>query len=201
MPNDSQVTALVLAAGFGSRLKSVGKKPLLLYNGKTFVEQIIEKLLAIKIETIILITNKLFEHDLKRLDLPAKTIINRTPERGMLSSIILGLAELPENNDGFFLCSIDYSLVKIDTYQTLLSTFLASKNSIIKPQCLGRSGHPIIIPQMLSNALKLAPLVEGARFVTKKYSHQTIFVNVNDPGILLNINTPQLYKKYCEKSN
>ena len=193
----NRTAAIILAAGFGSRLKSIGSKPLLPCFGKTFLELVVEKVININLDPI-LITNKIFAPDIQKLKLSVKTVINKNPEKGMLSSILIGLEELENNCDGFFLCPVDFPLVKLETYQILLSAFFENKHHIIKPQFSNKSGHPIIFPQFLFEELKTVPLEQGARFVTSKYSHQTSFINVNDPGILININSPQMYQKYCK---
>ena len=116
----------------------------------------------------------------------------------MLSSILIGLEEIENQSDGFFLCPVDYPLVKLETYQILFSVFCENKNYIIKPQFNKQSGHPIVIPQNLFSELKSAPPDKGARYVTRKFSNQTNFVDVTDPAILLNINSPKMYRQYCE---
>ncbi|MBC8180900.1 nucleotidyltransferase family protein [candidate division KSB1 bacterium] len=195
---DVRTAALILAAGFGSRLRSAGSKPLLPCSGKTFLELVVEIVIEIKLNPVIVVTNEIFFSDIKKLKLPIKTVINKTPEKGMLSSILIGLEEIKKKCDGFFLCPIDYPLVKLFSYQTLLSVFDENPEHIIKPQFKKKSGHPIIFPKIFFDELKKAPNEQGARYVTNKFSHQTSFVNVHDPGILININTPQLYKKYCK---
>ena len=130
--------------------------------------------------------------------MPAKTVINTQPEDGMFSSLLIGLDEVENKCDGFFLCPVDYPLVKFETYQKLLNVFCENNHHIIKPQFDNQSGHPIIFPRVLFDELKNTPKDQGARYVTRKFPHQTSFVNVNDPGILININSPQIYQKYCK---
>jgi len=193
-----RTAAIILAAGFGKRLKTIGPKPLLTCSGKTLLEIVINKVLAIKLDPIIIITNKKFFQEIQKLKFPIKTVINNNPEKGMLSSILIGLEEIENQCDGFFLCPVDYPLVNLNTYQTLLASSVEKKNHIIKPQFKKKSGHPVVFPQSLFVELKNAPMDEGARYVTRQFSDQTYFVNVNDPGILININTPQMYQKYCK---
>ena len=196
--NKIRIAALILAAGFGTRLKAIGIKPLITCFGKTFVELVVNKVIAIQLDPIIIITNNIFYPDIKKLKLPGKTVINEHPEKGMLSSILIGLEKIENKCDGFFLCPVDFPLVKLETYKTLLSAFHKNKNYIIKPQFNKKSGHPIIFPKTLFSELKNAPMELGARFVTSRFPHQTKFINVNDPDILININSPQIYHKYCK---
>ncbi len=193
-----QTAGIVLAAGFGTRLKNVGDKPLLTYQGKTFVELVVDNLKQLHINPILVVTNKNFYPQISKLRLDAKIIINANPDQGMLSSIWLGMDALPEHCAGFFLCPIDYPTVKLNTFKKLLHEFSLDKTYCIKPQYKNKSGHPLIVPDRFFDELRKAPLKAGAKFVTHKYRHLTKFIPVDDPGILLNINTPELYYQYCQ---
>lgn len=188
---------IILAAGLGQRLKAVGLKPFLLYNGKSFIEIVVERALSIGLDPLVIVTNPLFYPQIVAYNFPAKILINHHPEQGMLSSIWIGLDEIESACDGFFLCQIDYPLVQPDTFQRLLSARQSFPDRIIKPIFNSKSGHPIIFPRNMFPALRQAPLNLGARFVTRRYQQLTSAVEVTDPGILVNINTPEAYHRYC----
>ena len=143
-------------------------------------------------------TNDLFINDIKKFSPSSKILKNPQPEHGMLSSVLIGLREIESSCFGFFLCPIDYPLVQQKTYQKLLLAHHADPNRIIKPSIENRTGHPIIFPQNLFQPLHEAPLQEGARFVTRRYAHLLKTAEVDDPGIFININTPELYYKHCK---
>jgi len=182
----------------GERLKAVGSKPFLLYNNKSFFQIAVENVQSLRLNPIVIVTNDLFFNDIKQLHFPAKILINLHPEQGMLSSILVGLKEMEAFCSGFFLCPIDYPLVKQTTYHKLFLAHQSNPDQIIKPAFQNQSGHPIVFPKNLFQALRVAPLGEGARFVTRQYSHLTKNIEVDDPGVLININTPELYHQYCK---
>lgn len=190
--------AVILAGGLGERLKTVGLKPFLFYKDKSFIQLAVEKVRSIGLDPLIIVTNKLYYPQILECNFPAIIQINPTPEQGMLSSILIGLNEIESFGAGFFLCPIDYPLVQQNTYNKLLLAYQSQPNRIIKPVFNSQPGHPIIFPKNLIESLKQAPLDQGARAVTRRHAHQTSFIAVDDPGILININTPELYFQYCK---
>lgn len=190
--------AIILAGGLGERLKAVGSKPFLLYNNKSFLQIAVDNVKSVRLNLIVIVTNELFFNDIKRINFPAKILFNPNPEQGMLSSILIGLKEIEYSSTGFFLCPIDYPMVKPETYHKLLLAHRSDPEQIIKPVFKNHSGHPIIFPKNLFQALQDAPLNQGARFVTRHYTHLIKTIEVDDPGILININTRQLYHQYCK---
>ncbi len=192
------IGAIILAGGLGNRLISVGPKPFLLYQGKSFLEIAVENTRAIACNPVIIVTNQSLYQRIIALNFPVKILLNLHPEQGMLSSIIIGVKAIENCCSGFFLCPIDYPQVQRKTYLELLSAHQSFPTHIIKPIFNDRSGHPIVIPQHLFRKLQESSLENGTGVITTQYSHFNYFVKVNDPGILININTPALYYQYCK---
>jgi len=190
--------AIILAGGLGERLQAVGLKPFLFYKKKSFLQIAVENVSAIHLNPIVIVTNDIFYEKIIAQNFPAEILINPHPKRGMLSSILIGLKEIETSCTGFFLYPIDYPLVRQATFHKLLLAHHSDPEKIIKPACNGQHGHPIVFPKSLFQALREAPLDQGARFVIRKYSHHIINIDVDDPGILININTPALYHQHCK---
>lgn len=190
--------AIILAGGLGARLRAVGLKPFLMCKGKSFLQITVENVSSIRLNPIIIVTNNQYCEKILALNFPAKVLINPHPEHGMLSSILIGLQEIIASCSGFFLCPIDIPLVQRTTFHKLLLAHQSNPDHIIKPACNCNPGHPVIFPNHLFQALREAPLGEGARFVTRQYTHLVKTIDVDDPGILININTPELYHQHCK---
>lgn len=190
--------AIILAAGLGQRLASVGPKPFLLYGKKSFLEIAVENAQAIKLNPVVIITNESCYQKVVDSNFPVNVLINYHPEQGMLSSILIGLKAIEACCSGFFLCPIDYPLVQQTTYIKLLVAHQSNPDQIIKPNFKQQSGHPIVIPQKFFQTLKETPLDRGVGFMIHQFAHLTKAVEVTDPGIVININTPELYYQYCK---
>ncbi len=190
--------AIILAGGFGRRLKSIGPKPFLECNGESFIELAVHNVVETKIDSVIIVTNIQFENRIRQLKLRAKIVVNKYPENGMLSSILVGMELLASGCSGFLLCPVDYPLIKIATFRQILQAHHDHPSFITKPVYQGRSGHPIIIPQNLFSELYRIPENQGARYLLQKHSAFVNDIPVEDPGILININTPALFNQYCK---
>ncbi len=192
-----RTSALILAAGRSERMASLGMKPLLPFRKKTFIECIHEKIIDAGFQPVVIITNFNLHHDIHVLSLRAEIIVNPHPELGMLSSLRLGIERLNSASSGFLLQPVDFPLVKTDTYKRLKEAHEKSPDQIIRPAYGSQSGHPVIFPANVFDDFRMAPLAQGARYIINKYSHCIIDIDVDDPGILVNINTPELYFEHC----
>jgi CTP:molybdopterin cytidylyltransferase MocA len=57
----------------------------------------------------------------------------------------------------------------------------------------------VIFNRTLFPELKTAPLSEGAASVVRKHVHEILHLEVGDEGILIDIDTPEAYRKYVLK--
>lgn len=199
--SSNHLACLILAAGYGSRLKSLGSKPLLLYKNKPFVQNITEKAVAAGFAPVLCITNSSFEQEIQALELPIKILLNPVPEKGMFSSIILGLRELQGKVKGALISPVDFPLVKTTTYCQLFSAFKKNSDMIIQPEFDGKMGHPLILPENLFDLITKSGDEITLRVILKKFRHLTLAVKVNDAGIHRNINTPEAYFKFCKENH
>lgn len=193
-----RIAAIILAAGSGNRIAELGPKPLLKNTGKAFIEISYSHSKRVGCSPIVIVTNHKLFSKLAVFQFDAQMIINPVPEQGMLSSIWCGLAALPKNVSGFFLVPIDFPLVKLSTFERMKYIHHIYPEAIIRPEYNHKTGHPVIFPVHLFDELKRASLDGGARSIVRKYHYLCKDVRINDPGILININTIDLYEKYCK---
>jgi molybdenum cofactor cytidylyltransferase len=59
----------------------------------------------------------------------------------------------------------------------------------------------VIFSRELFHELSNAPLDEGAITVVKKHQEKVLHVEVDDVGILIDIDTPELYQRYVSGSD
>jgi len=189
---------ILLAAGEGKRMGSL--KPLLSINSTTFLECIIKKLKIVCEETIVVLGYQ-SSTIMKKVDLSGvKVAFNREYSKGQLSSLQVGLKEISKDTEGIIMALVDQPLVKEDTFKKLKNKFLEYEKSIIIPTFGGKKGHPTIFSNFFFKELMNAPLDTGARYVIKNYPQYVITVPVKDRGIIININTPEIYNKFIKKS-
>jgi molybdenum cofactor cytidylyltransferase len=96
--------------------------------------------------------------------------------------------------DAVVLALVDHPAVTVETIRKLVVCFLTSHASVVIPKYQNQRGHPIIIARALFPELLTLGPEEGANTVIRKYRDATRFVEVNDPGILLDVDDPETYR-------
>jgi molybdenum cofactor cytidylyltransferase len=188
------IAGLILAAGESSRMGS--DKALLAYRGRTFLETIILSLRSAGIEKIVVVLGHHAEEIQRAVDLAGtQVVLNRDYRRGQTSSLQAGLAALAEQSpEGVILCLVDHPAVPGEVISKLRDRFEPSEPPIVVPTCQGQRGHPVVINSALfPEFLALGP-DEAANTVVHKYRDATQFVEVEDRGILLDVDNPETYK-------
>jgi molybdenum cofactor cytidylyltransferase len=93
-------------------------------------------------------------------------------------------------------CLVDHPAVAAPTLRRLVRTFGESRAPVVIPTHRGRRGHPVIMARALFEELESLGPEAGANTVVHKYQAQ--FVEVNDPGVLLDIDDPESYLRLME---
>jgi CTP:molybdopterin cytidylyltransferase MocA len=196
-------SAVILAAGAGTRLGGVAKALLPTRSHRTFLAQIVGTAREVGVETPIVVVGEPFAAEVGSAAdaLNAAVIINPEPERGMASSVALGFEALgvliaqrkrsaPEaafaDVEAAWLWPVDHPDVSADTLRRLISALM--NHDAARPVYDGRGGHPPLIARSLFAKLaQCAGLDGGARTVLA--SADTIDVPVDDIGCVRDVDT------------
>ena len=195
------ISGIVLAAGSSQRIGT--PKALLKIGEKTFLQHIVETLHSARIIDVVIVLGAEAEEIQKTIIwFDGKVVINNDWQKGQLSSIIAGLNALdltksePEEIHGAIICPVDHPLLTQSLLVDLLQGYWLSKKRIIIPIHRGKRGHPIIFDRELFDDIRNAPIDIGARAVVRNHEQEVHEVDVNDEGVLINIDSPDDYKKY-----
>ncbi|MGH9425794.1 MAG: nucleotidyltransferase family protein, partial [Terriglobia bacterium] len=130
-------------------------------------------------------------------EIESKTLLNRDYESGQLSSLHCGLKHLSSAQpDGVMVFLIDHPMIHRTLVNQLIETFRRNTSSIVLPSFEHRRGHPMIFGAELFNELLAAPLDQGASSVVRKHSHGILHLEVDEPGVLVDIDTPEAYEEH-----
>ena len=122
--------------------------------------------------------------------------VNHDWARGQLSSLQTGLGSVPADAAGIMFTPVDYPMLRPETVARLAEEFgrQAGSSVLVIPRFQGKSGHPVclgceIVPEFLN-------LPEGAqaRDVIHRHTDRTCYVDLDDPGILCDIDDPEAYR-------
>jgi molybdenum cofactor cytidylyltransferase len=187
----SQFSGVVLAAGKSERFSPL-LKPLIPVEGKAVISLIINKLIKANVGSVVAVLGYKADEVKKHINrevVVVRVVVNNEFRRGMLTSVKLGVSIEPQKHHVIF--PVDHMLVREKTIATLLEKCAVDKISI--PKWKGKRGHPIIIPADFSEEL-----LEFKGHTLRDFVHTkaTQDIVVDDPGVVMNINTPEEYKKY-----
>ena len=194
------IAGLILAAGESRRMGR--DKALLSYRGRSFLEIITGNLDAAGVGNITVVLGHHAEIIQGATNLAAvRVVVNHEYHRGQTSSLQMGLAAAAADSpEAVILCLVDHPAITTRVMAKLIKRFESARPPVLIPTCEGRRGHPVVISQTLfSELLALSP-EEPANTVIRKYRDATQFVEVADPGILLDVDDPQTYERLVEGS-
>ena len=134
----------------------------------------------------------------------ASLAVNPDPSRGQFSSMQVGLREvLKRGRDAAMITLVDRPPVRTETVRSLCEAFeLAAekRKSAVVPQFAGKHGHPFLVGREMIEAFLQAPATATARDIEHKHQSQIAYIDVDDPFVTININTPEDYASLSTSS-
>ena len=175
-------------------------KALLTYGDRTFLEIIVATLHEAGMERVGVVLGHHAEQIQGAVTLEgAEIVINRDYARGQTSSLQAGLRALESADlEAVVLCLVDHPLISADTVRALVASFRRSGAPVVIPTFQNQRGHPVLIARTLFSALLSLDPGEGANTVIGRHREATQFVAVSDPGILLDIDDTETYRRLLE---
>ena len=198
-PPPARVAAIVLAAGESRRMGF--PKALLPIEGHTFVEHILAAFAASRVADAFVVLGAHRERILAEVQLgAARVVVNDQWEQGQLSSLVAGLRALPADAyDALMMALVDHPLVDPAVVDTMIGAFESTAAPIVVPVHESRRGHPVLFAARLVPELLAAPVDQGARAVVRAHAAEVLEVPSPAPGILADIDTPQLYAEWMRR--
>jgi molybdenum cofactor cytidylyltransferase len=188
------IAGLILAAGESRRMGR--DKALLAYHGRTFLETIIDNLRAARVEKITVVLGHHAEIIQGAVNLAdVRVVVNHDYQRGQTSSLRTGLAAVAADSpEAVILCLVDHPAISSEVITKLRDCFESRRAPVLIPTYQGQRGHPVVISQSLFPEILALPAEEPANTVIRKYRNTTQFVEVADPGILIDVDDPPAYE-------
>lgn len=182
---------VVLAAGFGRRFGSASKLHQLLDN-QPVLAATLDMLAHLQPAAAVAV---LAPEDAAAFALSraAKFLAVPNPSRaaGMGNSLACGIAALPTTVDAVLIALGDMPRVRERSCRQLLAAFAdGPADRIVVPVHAGRRGHPVLFGAAHLPALRALDGDSGARSVLSRHADAVLEVPVEDPGVLLDIDTP-----------
>ena len=202
MKRASSFAGVILAAGESSRMgrdKALLPWPPLLSgqtSSETFLSTAIRSLLRATELVIVVVGNN--EHALAPVIYAhgAALVVNPDPSRGQFSSLQVGLQEvLNHGRDAAMVTLVDRPPAGSGTIEVLHQAFCSAGEEMwaVVPEFSGKHGHPYLVGREMMEAFLRAPATATARDIEHQFQSHIHYVGVDDPLVVLNINTPEEY--------
>ena len=195
-----KVAGLILAAGKSERMGR--PKALLPFLGSCFLTHLLTEAAHSDLTDVRIVLGHDPETILSALpEIKPKTLINPSYEYGQLSSLQCGLKSLGwVALDGVMVFLVDHPLVHRVVVNQLIETFSHTDSPIVIPSFERRRGHPMIFGAQLFRELLEAPLDQGAISVVRKHQREILHLEVDEPGVLVDIDTPEAYEEHIVRT-
>lgn len=189
------VVGIVPAAGRSSRMGS--PKPLLDAGGPSFLQRVVGALSRGGCRPVLVVV--------RETDGPvaamarragALAVENPDPSDGPISSLRAALRSLREPVAGCAFCPVDHPRVSPETVAALLEAFRGGDDPVVVPRHGDRRGHPVLFRRAVFAELLEEELEEGARTVLRRHEDRVRELPVDDPGILVDIDTRAEYRRH-----
>jgi molybdenum cofactor cytidylyltransferase len=184
--------AVVPSAG---RSRRMGREKVLLpFAGSTILGTVLARLAEAGVaKTVVVLRPDLEEAHRIARSAGVEVVNNPDPDGEMLVSIRLGLEALGAGFDAFFVWPADHPAVSLPTLLELARR--ASRDLAVIPVHSGRRGHPAIVGADLVRDIAVIPPDSGLRQLWRDRSDRVRELEVDDPGVLENLDDPEIYER------
>jgi molybdenum cofactor cytidylyltransferase len=195
--SNSRVGAVVLAAGSSSRMGEA--KQLLPLADSTVLGQTLGNLLAAKVDEIVLVLGSSAETIRQQIaELPMKhlkILVNPEYGQGMATSLRAGLAALDEDIEAALIVLADQPFIRTETFDRIMDEYRRSVAQIVIPMFQGFRGNPVLLDRSVFLEVMALRGDIGCRAIFGNHLDGIIKSEVNDIGILLDIDNKDDYER------
>ncbi len=124
------------------------------------------------------------------LDSRIRIVENQYWADGQLSSLKTGLVSLDSATEAALVHLADHPMVLASTFEALIREYELRKVSILIARAEGRRGHPLVFGASIFRELMDASDAVGAKQVVNLDPGRVAYLDVDDRGIGLDLDTP-----------
>ena len=199
IPSTPSIAALILAAGKGKRFGSDKRLATLNHSPNSLLQQSLNLPLSLQIPTAVVLRPEDQQQLAKLLGAHLSNpllspIYSSKSEQGMAYSLAAGIHQLlTQNYDGVLILLGDMPWIKPSTLNELIQHYQPGKIIVPTYQSSSekvRSGHPVFFTRYWFKQLEKLEGDEGAKKLLNANTQDIILVDVNDRGILRDVDQP-----------
>ena len=188
-----RLAAIVLAAGRSSRMGAL--KPLEVAEGRTLLERAVGVFTGAGVDDVVVVAgHRRDEVAAAAVAAGARVVTNPASDQPMFSSLRVGVQSLDLGVTRFFVLPADVALVRPETIGRLIRQGRVARGGaaeVVSPLRDGVEGHPPLLGGALSAEIRAADPPGGLRELLLGHAAASSVVEVDDPGVLLDADTPE----------
>lgn len=173
-------------------------KPLLKWGTRTVIGECVYQMSDSKLDEIfVVLGHRELEIRQRLTGTGVQYVINEEYQRGMLSSVKVGWAQIAPRTTGVLIALVDQPMVSAGIINQLLAAFDKDERRIVVPTHEGKQGHPIILSRDFEDELMLLPddVPYGLKTLLDRHRDEIHEVEVNSAAILEDIDRPEDYER------
>jgi len=188
------IRAVILAAGKSERMGTA--KLLLPWGDLTVIETVVRAALDSRAAEVAVVLGSGAAGIWKEIEAyPVQAVRNPDYESGMLSSVQRGFRGLPDGVRAVLVLLGDQPFITAALIDRLIGAFNGSGKGIVLPAHEGRRGHPILIDRKYRDEVMALDPKIGLRELLIRHPDDVFALNVEDPGVGLDLDTPEDYAR------
>jgi molybdenum cofactor cytidylyltransferase len=189
------VCGIVLAAGASTRMGR--PKPLLVREGETLLSRAVRILKDGGCSEVRVVVS---DHDTalqQAARILAQVLVAPYSAAAQpIDSLRVALRDIPHSIAAVVVLPVDCAMVRAETVRSLTEEFRKDRRAALVPSWKGRPGHPVLVPRVWFQDIRDANLPEGLRTLLRDRSDAVRFLEVEDEGVVVDIDTPEEARQY-----
>ncbi len=184
------VEGVLLAAGESRRMGF--PKPLLPLGNTTFIERLCETLLA-ELPRLLVVLGAYAQQVRAKLPQDNRIVVveNRDYALGQLSSLKVAVRACDPQAWAILVHLVDQPFIRRETVAAVVKAYNEGAGPIVIARWRGKRGHPVLFDRALFPELLSAAEDQGARAVVHKDPGRVAYVDVEDEGVVLDLDSPE----------
>lgn len=172
------------------------------HTGRTFVTQLIHTFQRGGLERIAVVGrpgDAGLQDEIGRADPRVDYLPNPSHELGQLSSLLVGVDYADRcGATRLLVVPVDMPLIRAETVRAALEAFDEATHPVLRVTHRGHHGHPVIFGAGMFPLLRRADPAVGAKAVLREDPTRVHDLDVDDPGVLRDIDLPAEYRQLFE---
>ncbi len=192
------ISAVILGAGRSSRYGQA--KQLLEVGDRTLLETVVSTFTKSMVDEVVVVLGFRADEILRNSKFGrARVTVNADFARGLSSSLKVGVEATDPRTEAFIIALGDHPLLTTQTIDLLVQKYSETRAPIIAPFFNRRRGNPVLFDRSLLAELRKLQGDQGAKELLERMKGKIVKVQVDDLGVLMDIDTKEDYVRFRDK--